>query len=61
MPVAAVTQVGYIVAFVVVSSVMPVFTAFVAFVAVPEKAPEKEVAVKVPVDGLKESFVLETF
>ena len=57
-PVLAVTQTGYIVAFVVVSSVIPMF---VAFVTVPENAPTKVVAVKVPVLGLNDRFVLETF
>lgn len=47
-PVVAVTQVGYIVAFVVVSLVMPTFVAFVAVVAVeafPDSAPVNVVAV----------------
>jgi hypothetical protein len=49
LPVVAVTQVGYIVAFVVVSFVIPVFTVFVASVAVvalPDKVHTKLVAVK---------------
>ena len=64
MPDAVVDQVGYIVAFVVVSSVIAVFVAFVAVdavVALPESAPVNVVAVTLPVLGLNVKFVLETF
>ena len=50
------TQVGYMVALVVVSSVMAVLVALVAVVALPAKL----VAVRVAVEGLKLSFVVET-
>ncbi len=60
LPDVDVTQVGYIVALVDVSSVMPTFVALVAVVAVeafPLKAPAKVVVVSVLEEGLKESPV----
>jgi hypothetical protein len=49
------------VALVAVSSVIPVFVALVALVALPDKAPENVVVVNVAVFGLKVSFVDDTF
>ena len=60
MPEAVVTQVGYIAALVVVSSVIAVLVALVAVVAV-EALPAKFVVVRVAVEGLKLSFVDDTF
>lgn len=56
-----VTQVKYIVALVVVSSVIAVLVADVAVVALPDNAPENVVVVNVPVFGLKVSLLLDTF
>jgi hypothetical protein len=58
LPVLAVTQTGNIVAFVAKSSVIAIF---VAFVAVPEKAPTNDVEVSAPVEGLNDNFVDVTF
>ena len=57
-PVLAVAHNGYMVALVAVSSVIPIL---VALEALPDKAPLNVVVVKVAVDGLKVSFVDDTF
>ena len=57
-PVLAVAHKGYMVALVAVSSVIPIL---VALEALPDKAPLNVVVVKVAVDGLKVSFVDDTF
>ena len=61
LPVLAVAHKGYMVALVEVSSVMPILVALVALVAVPDKAPENVVVVRVAVEGLNVSFVDDTF
>ena len=58
LPVLDVTHVGYMVALVAVSSVMAILA---ALVAVPDKAPENVVVVRVAVEGLKLSFEDDTF